>query len=932
MHEQHPPIGMNIGQDVTAFWGKTYNNRFSVDGAPLFKPVVHHLFDAAAVAYELLESRPAFLARLSQTLGVASPVARNLCALIAGLHDLGKFSIPFQAKVPDLWPSVALGPSTNDFPVDAGHWRYTALLMHEGPAARLLEAAFGAQWTDIRDDLKTIAAGHHGQPPEIDWLGVAVPSAPARTLRSESRALPEACQDAAATATAALLSVLAEPDFSTLQNGPLKRLSLLLNGLVTTADWVASGFAQPEGRAGGFSDAGSYWRNARDEARHAIKVCGLEPLPAATIGWRALGLRSEDLRPMQVAVDQVTIAPGPNLFILEDMTGAGKTEAALMLALRLMLAGKGEGIYFALPTMATANAMHKRLADCHRTFFATRDGVEPSLVLAHAKAGLARRIARLGADGISDGVAAHCNDWIADSRRKALFADIGAGTIDQAFLAVLRKKFLTLRQFALANRILIVDEAHSFDAYMGVEMQTLLRLHAMNGGSAIVLSATLTTEKRQQFAKVFHEGCRRQPTEAATTPMLRRDRRASNAIPTLSSRAFPLLTQVHGGGVSEQPAAHFDTGRPSVKIIRLDSRSEAVSQAIAAARRGAAVAVICNAVDEAMATHAAIRTELGDPEAALLFHARFAMADRMRIEQRVLHIFGKDADRSLRAGKILIATQVIEQSLDLDFDFMVSDLAPFDLIVQRAGRLWRHMQQRPAMARPVSGPCLAVISPVPANVQSPRWLEPVLGAGAFVYRHPGYMWRTAKQLFERGALPQPDEPDFRSMLDDTYAAETDDLPECLRAAADQASGDDHGKGSLGSFNVIEPEAGYGALSGGLGNNEDIGTRLGEPQATLRLARREGGQLVPWADYAGADLPLLWALSEVTLDRKWLGKGSAPAESEEVKAVKATWPEFEQSIFLAEVGGDGTLVSISKGLVYDTDIGLIRRASAPHARG
>lgn len=924
---------MNIDQGVAAFWGKTYVGHFGADGAPLFKPVVHHLFDAAAVAYELLESRPAFLARLSQTLGVASPVARNLGALVAGLHDLGKFSVPFQAKVPDLWPSAALGPPTKDLPVDAGHWRYTALLMHEGPAARLLEAAFGTQWRHIRDDLKTIAAGHHGQPPEIDWMGVAGPLAPARTLRSEALALPDACREAAGTAAAALLSVLAAPDFRGLQSGPLRKASLLLNGLVTTADWVASGFSYPDGRADGLSDAGSYWRRARNEARHAIKTCGLEPLTAVAVGWQALGLNPEGLRPMQVVVSKVAIAAGPNLFILEDMTGAGKTEAALMLALRLMLAGKGEGIYFALPTMATANAMHKRLADCHRAFFATRDGVEPSLVLAHAKAGLARRIAHLGTDGMAGGVAAHCNDWIADSRRKALFADIGAGTIDQVFLAVLRKKFLTLRQFALANRILIVDEAHSFDAYMGVEMRTLLRLHAMNGGSAIVLSATLTSEQRRLFATAFRDACGPRNAEAGIAPALRRDRRARDATMTeLSSRAFPLLTQAHGGGVMELPVAHFDTGRPRVGVRRLGSRDEAVSEAVAAARRGGAVAVICNAVDEAIATHAAILTELGDPEAALLFHARFAMVDRMRIEQHVLHIFGKNADSSLRAGKIVVATQVIEQSLDLDFDVMITDLAPFDLVVQRAGRLWRHMQQRPAMARPVPAPCLAVISPDPASVQSPRWLEPVLGAGAFVYRHPGYMWRTAKLLFERGALPQPDEPAFRSMLDDTYAAGTDDLPECLHAEANKVSGEDHGKGSLGSFNVIKPEEGYGALSGELGNDEDIGTRLGEKQATARLARRKDGRLVPWGEHAGADMPLLWALSEVTFNQVWLGKDTPVVESAEIRAVKASWPKFEQNILLAEVGDDGSLLTIGEGLAYDLNIGLTRCASAPRTRG
>ena len=131
------------------------------------------------------------------------------------------------------------------------------------------------------------------------------------------------------------------------------------------------------------------------------------------------------------------------------------------------------------------------------------------MILSHGKAEIAETLARLRARPSGDGeetTAASCNDWIADDRRRAFFADVGAGTIDQAFLAVLPKKHLTLRQYALAGRILIVDEAHCFDAYMKEELGALLRLHAMNGGSAIVLSATLAIGIRRQIARSYYEG------------------------------------------------------------------------------------------------------------------------------------------------------------------------------------------------------------------------------------------------------------------------------------------------------------------------------------------------------------------------------------------------------------------------------------------
>ncbi len=171
---------------------------------------------------------------------------------------------------------------------------------------------------------------------------------------------------------------------------------------------------------------------------------------------------------MQSLTESLDLSDGPQLVLIEDATGSGKTEAAILLAARMMAAGRGEGIFVALPTMATANAMHKRLQNAIDALFerGVNGEQEPSLIFAHGKAALSRDLSNLSSAPLANGepsTAATCNAWIADDRRRAFFADVGAGTIDQAFLTVLPKKHLTLRQYAFAGRILIVDEAHCFD-------------------------------------------------------------------------------------------------------------------------------------------------------------------------------------------------------------------------------------------------------------------------------------------------------------------------------------------------------------------------------------------------------------------------------------------------------------------------------------
>ena len=553
-----------------AFWAKTFP---SSPDSPAFKPVLHHLLDVAAVAATYLRLHPARCAREAARSGLAMQEYATAAAFLAGLHDLGKFTRSFQAKVPDLWPVEALGALPRERLFETPHWRATGHLLQLDP----LHAEFLALFPALgggEGALLAAVAGHHGRPPpDRDSERKSV-----KALWNQGE-IDAVCMNAAAFAFAALRRLIEMRPLPDLDEDRAPALSWRLSGLVTLADWVGSDadYFPPQAIDMPLED---YWCGAQSAAGRALAAKGLTPRPPAlTASLASLSpLAAASPRPMQSLAETLPLAEGPQLILIEDATGSGKTEAALLLAARMMAAGLGEGVYFALPTMATANAMHKRLEEIGPRLFTDGAGAT-SLILAHGKsrvsAALAALSARQGGDGEPTNASA-CNAWIADDRRRAFFADLGAGTIDQAFLAVLRKKHLTLRQYALAGRILIVDEAHSFDAYMNEEFRTLLHLHALNGGSAIVLSATLSLRARQALACGYYAGVGMRATQAKT------------AAQRGASLDYPLLTHWTAQQPPTERAVALDARlKRRVDVERLEDRATAESRALAAAARPA---------------------------------------------------------------------------------------------------------------------------------------------------------------------------------------------------------------------------------------------------------------------------------------------------------------------------------------------------------
>ena len=761
---------------------------------------------------------------------------------------------------------------------------------------RLPEGTHARAWPP----LVSAVTGHHGAPPEY---------------RSEERLTalrPDFGRvgiEAAHSFIERAHALLAPPrEVPALTTHNAKRASHVLAGLAVLADWIGSRqewfpYCEPT------EELEIYWNEARKRARRAIAEAGVVPAPASrSLGYGDLLGDRASPSPMQRWAGETEVPDGPSLFLIEDETGSGKTETALMLAHRLMARGVADGLYVALPTMATANAMFDRLAGAYRHLVAAE--AEPSIALVHGARELhagfrnatlhggrwERSYARdRGSGDASETTASSaCAAWIADDRRRAFLADAGAGTIDQALLAVLPCRHQSLRLLGLSRRVLILDEVHAYDAYMQREMERLLEFQAGLGGSAILLSATLPVSVRERLTDAFAKGL--------GSP-------AGDEAPDMD---YPLVT-VCSADATACITVEARTDRARTLPVRfLSSPDEALVEIEQEARSRKAVLYIRNSVDDALDAHAALIACGLEPD---LFHARFALVDRLAIEQRIVEQFGKHGTLEDRAGRVLVATQVVEQSLDLDFDVLVTDLAPIDLVIQRAGRLWRH--QRPGRS---GQPELLVVSPEPVDDADEDWFGRAFPRAKYVYRDHARLWLSARTLKDVGAIESP--AGLRALIESVYGDDSfERLPEALQGVffdADGRAGADRG---VATMNLLDFSRGYVRDGGAWENDARTPTRINDdPQVTLRLARVREGRIDPYAQYAESDEAWrAWRLSEVTVSARRVGGEAMPSRhANAVRAAKAQWTRFdeEKTLVVLEGAGDGGRTMTGSAMIGD----------------
>jgi CRISPR-associated endonuclease/helicase Cas3 len=557
-------------------------------------------------------------------------------AFLVGIHDIGKADPYFQHQVPEFKKDLE---DAGYFPTGDNRCRHERL-----------SASFTKTWLlernvdpRLADSLSRAVLVHHG-----GW-------------EEQSRSVRANYVDAQRSFAEMLYRVLGSPFFPQEQASDLSALGMCLAGHIVLSDWIASNedfFCDV--RLHSIDDPEKYFPAVREVAMEWVKRLDLRRHSSSGHADRVVA----SARPIQALLLDTVIPP--SLVIIEAPMGEGKTEAAWILAEKWREQGYN-GTYMALPTMATSDSLYNR----YRDDYLGRMGFGSSVHLVHGMAWLRddKEPEKTPETGESGDDRSLVSAWFRPTRR-AMLAAHGVGTVDQAMLAGMNVKFGFLRLYGLTGRVLVIDEVHAYDAYMSAIIARLLQWCSCLGIPVILLSATLSSEQRREMIEAY--GCVGVAAEKVSP--------------------YPLVTVAERG----KEVRNYPTAASSERILRIELLPGLLGKADAVAEKaeelvenGGCCCVILNTVKQAQAVYKALHLP---KHQKLLFHARFNASDRQRITERVLQLFGKDT--SARPDKfVLVATQVVEQSLDVDFDHMISEIAPIDLLLQRSGREHRHRKR-----------------------------------------------------------------------------------------------------------------------------------------------------------------------------------------------------------------------------------------------
>lgn len=689
----------SVGDAWLTAWAKSLRDENDCETITAWLPLHVHLADTAAIAAILVQRWVSRLVvdRIAADLGGSRQDVVSVVRWLAAVHDVGKISPAFAAQVPTL--TAPMGRRGLIVRNGMREHRDRPVVRHE----RVGEVSV-AGWLPEELGFDPVTAGqfasivgaHHGVPQNRKMLNDV------RGMLALRGTGP--WEDARREALRWATDLVGADELRRFSTARLSRPSqVLCSGIVIMADWIASNAdlfeLQPVCTV---HDEPSRPDAARSVQRADMAWAELD-LPS---GWNPRPVEDPAVafaqrfarppgsaRPSQLAALTAAVTQDrPGLVIVEAPMGEGKTEAALLAAEALAARTGADGYFVGLPTRATSDAMFSRVLRWMRSLPGLSADV--GVMLAHSTntlndeyRDLSRgRLTAVDGDGCGhDGEVGVAHHWLRGRKRGAL-AQFVVGTVDQALFTALRSRHLMLRHLAMAGKVVIIDEVHAYDVYMSRYLDRTLHWLGAYGTPVVLLSATLPAGRRAELIRAYESGSRpATPTAIPDGP----------GYPLISATGLPPSAVPAGSPPKPVRVEHLD-GAGDDDPADLDALVGALRDALA---DGGCAVVVRNTVARVQATADRLVAEFG-PDDVTVAHSRFLAADRARLDAELIRRFGPPGATTDRPGRhVVVASQVVEQSLDVDFDVMVTDLAPVDLVLQRIGRLHRHARERPERLR-----------------------------------------------------------------------------------------------------------------------------------------------------------------------------------------------------------------------------------------
>ena len=668
---------MGLSQEIISLAAKS--SRYSKEE---WLPFWVHSIDVAEVLKKMMR-RWIPLSIYSSFQGMSEDEVERLLYFIGMIHDIGKMTALFQSRIMPSIESQNMYLEKNGFILrNANDFKYAGETSHPiAGEAILLKYGCPA-------GVAAVVGSHHGKPE-------ALSQNPSLLIDVYGKNFYDHQKEKWFLLWKEWISYsLNRAGYRSMQDIPIidQSTQVLLTGILIVGDWLASNtqffhlYRRDDMPLHSIYPArvNKAWRTINFPERW----CPENPSIDDEEFLQIFGFIPNEIQKAMLDVTDQMSSPG--LMILEAQMGIGKTEAALA-ASEVIAYRYGEGgVFFGLPSKATANGLFPRIYSwVENQSFEERHTIEllhSDSFLNEEYVSLFDRTQGIGEDLNQEGV--YINSWF-NGKKTGLLADFTIGTIDQVLMAALKKKHVMLRLLGIVGKIVIIDECHAYDAYMNYYLDRVLTWLGVYRVPVILLSATLPSIRRRELIDAYLKG----------------RYKLSEIDGNVTSNHYPQITWTNNNKVCQ-------------KSIQLSSNQKAViidnvkdSQCADYLRRYlsgvGSSGIIVNTVRKAQELAASLQIELPEYK-IILYHSQFISSDRAEKENLVLDAVGKRSTFESRSRLIVVGTQVLEQSLDIDFDLLISQLCPMDLLLQRIGRLHRHNRKRP---KKCNRPICAILRP-----------------------------------------------------------------------------------------------------------------------------------------------------------------------------------------------------------------------------